>query len=44
MPTTRGADLVVSGRFNTVWDDVDDLVHRVDEIVEEDLLRVRLRT
>jgi len=54
VPTSRGADLVaalatgeadkLSGRFISVWDDLNDLVHRADQIVEGDLLRVRLRT
>jgi hypothetical protein len=54
VPTSRGADLVaalatgeadkLSGRFITVWDDLYDLVDHADQIVEEDLLRVRLRT
>ena len=53
VPTSRGADLVLalatgkadslSGRFLTVWDDLDDLMGRVDEITHNDLLRVRLR-
>ena len=34
----------LSGRFISVWDDLNDLVHRADQIVEGDLLRVRLRT
>jgi NAD(P)-dependent dehydrogenase (short-subunit alcohol dehydrogenase family) len=47
------ADLVVTlasgqadnltGRYLTVWDDLDDLQARVDEIRHDDLLRVRLR-
>jgi NAD(P)-dependent dehydrogenase (short-subunit alcohol dehydrogenase family) len=53
VPTSRGADLVLSlamgkadslsGRFLTVWDELDDLMGRVDEITHNDLLRVRLR-
>jgi NAD(P)-dependent dehydrogenase (short-subunit alcohol dehydrogenase family) len=54
VPTSRGAGLVaalatgdadgLSGRFITVWDDLTDLVSRSEQIVDEDLLRVRLRT
>ena len=54
VPTSRAADLVatlatgkadrLSGRFITVWDDLDELVSRTDEITSADLLRVRLRT
>jgi NAD(P)-dependent dehydrogenase (short-subunit alcohol dehydrogenase family) len=49
----RAADLVVrlasggadalSGRYLTVWDDVDDLISRADEIIRDDLYTVRLR-
>jgi NAD(P)-dependent dehydrogenase (short-subunit alcohol dehydrogenase family) len=50
---TRAADLVarlalgsadaLSGRYLTVWDDLDDLISRADEITRDDLYRVRLR-
>ncbi|CAA9310825.1 MAG: hypothetical protein AVDCRST_MAG61-1705 [uncultured Friedmanniella sp.] len=53
VPVSRAADLVVtlatgladslSGRFLTVWDDVDELLGRRDQVLREDLLRVRLR-
>ena len=53
VPTSRGADLVValatgkgdslSGRFITVWDDLDDLMTRQQTSPDDDLLRVRLR-
>ena len=53
VPTSRAADLVatlatgradaLSGRYLTVWDDLDDLLGRIDQIRGEDLLRVRLR-
>jgi hypothetical protein len=52
-PVSRGADLVsmlgsgradtLTGRFLTVWDDVDELVDRADEITRDDLHKVRLR-
>jgi NAD(P)-dependent dehydrogenase (short-subunit alcohol dehydrogenase family) len=53
VPPSRAADLVVtlatgqaddlSGCYLTVWDDLDDLLGRTDEIRRDDLLRVRLR-
>ena len=53
VPPSRAADLVVTlatgradsltGRYLTVWDDLDDLLGRTDEIRRDDLLRVRLR-
>jgi len=53
VPTSRAADLVVtlatgqaddlSGRFLTVWDDVDELLSRTEEVRRDDLHRVRLR-
>jgi len=53
VPTSRGADLVaalatgradnLTGRYITVWDDLDVLVRQVDESPDDDLLRVRLR-
>jgi NAD(P)-dependent dehydrogenase (short-subunit alcohol dehydrogenase family) len=53
VPPSRAADLVVtlatgqaddlSGRYLTVWDDVDDLLTRTEEIRRDDLHRVRLR-
>jgi NAD(P)-dependent dehydrogenase (short-subunit alcohol dehydrogenase family) len=53
VPTSRAADLVVTlasgradaltGRFLTVWDDLDDLLRRTEQIRREDLHRVRLR-
>lgn len=53
VPPSRAADLVVTlatgqadrltGRYLTVWDDMDDLVGRADDIRRDDLLRVRLR-
>ncbi len=49
----QGADLVITlasgradrltGRFLTVWDDVDELIARADEITRDDLHKVRLR-
>lgn len=54
VPTSRAADLVVtlatgradvfSGRFLTVWDGVDDLLERTEQIERGDLHRIRLRT
>jgi NAD(P)-dependent dehydrogenase (short-subunit alcohol dehydrogenase family) len=53
VPPSRAAELTVTlatghadaltGRFITVWDDVDDLLGRIDEIRREELHRVRLR-
>jgi NAD(P)-dependent dehydrogenase (short-subunit alcohol dehydrogenase family) len=53
VPPSRAADLVVTlatgqadsltGRYLTVWDDLDDLLRRTNEIRRDDLLRVRLR-
>jgi NAD(P)-dependent dehydrogenase (short-subunit alcohol dehydrogenase family) len=53
VPTSRAADLVatlatgradpLTGRFLTVWDDIDELLNRTEQIKSEDLLRVRLR-
>ena len=53
VPPSRAADLVchlaagagdaLTGRFLTVWDDLNDLVARADEITRDDLHRVRLR-
>ena len=53
VPTSRAADLVatlatgradaLSGRYLTVWDDLDELLGGIDQIKREDLLRVRLR-
>ncbi|HLM20897.1 MAG TPA: hypothetical protein VK390_05145 [Propionibacteriaceae bacterium] len=53
VPPSRAADLVVtlatgqaddlSGRYLTVWDDVNDLLSRTEEIRRSDLHRVRLR-
>jgi NAD(P)-dependent dehydrogenase (short-subunit alcohol dehydrogenase family) len=50
---SRAADLVarlasgsadaLSGRYLTVWDDLDDLISRADEITRDDLYTVRLR-
>jgi NAD(P)-dependent dehydrogenase (short-subunit alcohol dehydrogenase family) len=52
-PVSRGADLVITlasgradsltGRFLTVWDEVDELVDRADEITRDDLHKMRLR-
>src|SRR3954454_13122951 len=54
VPTSRAADLVVAlatghgdaltGRFLTVYDDLDDLLRRSEQIEREALHRVRLRT
>ena len=54
VPVDRAANLVaklatgvadvLTGRFLTVWDDVDDLVRRADEIMAQDLYAMRLRT
>jgi NAD(P)-dependent dehydrogenase (short-subunit alcohol dehydrogenase family) len=53
VPVERAAGLVatlatgvadrLTGRFLTVWDDVDELVGRADEIVAQDLYAMRLR-
>ena len=53
VPPSRAADLTVTlatghadaltGRYLTVWDDLDDLLSRTEQIRREDLLRVRLR-
>lgn len=53
VPVDRAASLVatlatgiadkLTGRFLTVWDDVDDLTRRADDIVAEDLHAMRLR-
>ncbi len=53
VPPSRAADLVVtlatgraddlSGCYLTVWDDLEDLLCRTEEIRRDDLLRVRLR-
>ena len=53
VPVDRAARLVatlatgvadkLTGRFLTVWDDVDDLARRADDIVAEDLHAMRLR-
>jgi NAD(P)-dependent dehydrogenase (short-subunit alcohol dehydrogenase family) len=53
VPVERAAGLVatlangvadkLTGRFLTVWDDIDDLARRADHIVAEDLYAMRLR-
>ena len=53
VPVERAAGLVatlatgvadkLTGRFLTVWDDIDDLARRADDIVAEDLYAMRLR-
>jgi hypothetical protein len=53
VPVERAAGLVatlatgvadkLTGRFLTVWDDIDDLAQRADDIVAEDLYAMRLR-